>query len=280
MKLSLTEQYTKLDASHDAVDAAANRHIVALYWWRTVVSFSYPFASEYDAELAIPYDHKHQKVRYETPDGLPYDNPAGNRHHRAETLMGFSDLRFLINRRGRGMFAASDSWNVGVGLTLPTGKTEADPLTRGDNDLRHRHIQFGSGTFDPLIGVGYSRPLGKSLSFDANVGFQTSLYESSKGYRAPPVLDFSLGPRWKAFDRWEVSLHYTGIEQGRAHWHSRKDPNTGYFQQGILLSPSYRLTPSLMVNPTLQRTIAVSTRGEGDTFEMDWTYGVTVTAFF
>ncbi|MEY4549602.1 MAG: hypothetical protein RL685_5797, partial [Pseudomonadota bacterium] len=70
-----------------------------------------------------------------------------------------------------------------AGVALPLGSTEEDPFARARAGLSHQHIQFGSGTFQPLLALDAGLPLGRArLSGYAQAAL--FLYENAHGYRA------------------------------------------------------------------------------------------------
>jgi hypothetical protein len=66
---------------------------------------------------------------------------------------------------------------------LPLGRTEEDPFRLGDMGLPHQHIQFGNGTFDPLLALDVSRSFGR-LQAAAYGQAQLTLYANTKGFQA------------------------------------------------------------------------------------------------
>jgi hypothetical protein len=113
-------------------------------------------------------------------DGTAFNPDYENIHHRNETLFGLGDP--LLGGRA--------SWGVGravftarLGFTLPIGRTEADPFAAGRAGQPHQHIQFGTGTFNPLAGVDVGVPIGR-VSLTAYVQTFLVLYENRYGYRA------------------------------------------------------------------------------------------------
>lgn len=68
-------------------------------------------------------------------------------------------------------------------MSLPTGKVNPNPFRLGDEGLPHEHIQFGTGTFDPVLSVDLSRNFGPwSLAGFAQT--QLPLYRGPQGYQA------------------------------------------------------------------------------------------------
>jgi hypothetical protein len=120
-------------------------------------------------------------IEFTTPDGAPYEPLDADVHHRNETVAGLADP-WLLLRVGatwqRWWFAARP------GISLPLGRTEADPFELGDQGERHQHIQLGSGTFDPVLVLETSGPMG-DFTLQAFAQGNASLYENTHGYQAP-----------------------------------------------------------------------------------------------
>jgi hypothetical protein len=55
-------------------------------------------------------------------------------------------------------------WTIAArgGVTVPLGRTEPNPFTLGDLGLPHEHIQFGTGTWDPVVGLAAGRRWGET----------------------------------------------------------------------------------------------------------------------
>jgi hypothetical protein len=132
-------------------------------------------------EAQLPFRITRTTIVFRRLDGTPFVPDYENIHHRNETLVGFADPWLS----GRG------AWKLGIlglvakaGVTLPLGRTEPDPFARGRAGLRHQHIQFGTGTFNPVIGVDIAQPLGKQLRLNAYGQTLLFLYGNRYGYRA------------------------------------------------------------------------------------------------
>jgi len=63
------------------------------------------------------------------------------------------------------------------------GRTEENPFELGRRGLPHQHFQFGTGTWDPILGLGAGRRLG-SVNLALTGLFRFVVAESSRGYRA------------------------------------------------------------------------------------------------
>ena len=275
VRVRIGMQAAHLDGSHPDTVPVANEHIVGLNWVRVVADVSIAVAPGWDMETEIPYDVKQVTAKYELPDGRPFNNPQGDLHHRDETLEGVSDLSLVCNRRLASLVLEGDFLRIGVGFTIPTGRVEDDPYRLGAMGLKHEHIQFGSGTVDPLARLDYALQFG-SVGLDLSLSVRQPLYESSKGYHASGLFDLAIGPRLRAAEWISVSVHYVVSYQERAFWHDVPDSNSGYVQQGIAVAAPVAIGHGVTVVPMVMRTLSIRTRDKGDTYEMDWTGGIAI----
>jgi hypothetical protein len=152
------------------------------------------------AELRLSLRIVDVNPSYSELDGTPKSVP-NDIHHHDRTLVGPGDpwavMRFAA-ASGRFVSAAR------LGVTLPIGRTEPDPYALAEQGRWHEHLQFGTGTFMPIAGIGLSYGLERvDLSLSALGLF--SLYENGHGFRAPsrffastrttvPLLDRRLRP--------------------------------------------------------------------------------------
>lgn len=112
---------------------------------------------------------------------MPIAAPFGaDIHHRTETLVGPSDPWLSVRAAktlGRWAFAFR------AGVTLPVGSTVPNPFELAREGKVHEHIQFGTGTVDPLVGVELRRGVGR-FSIAGWMLAKSALYENSYHYRA------------------------------------------------------------------------------------------------
>jgi hypothetical protein len=120
------------------------------------------------------------RIHFVDLEHRPIDVPNGSIHHRNEDLSGPGDPWLLLHR-----VRAFGAWIVGArgGVSIPLGRTEPNPFELGRRGLPHQHIQFGTGTWDPVAGVAAGRRFGQ-------VGFVVSglarfvVSTNEHGYRA------------------------------------------------------------------------------------------------
>ncbi len=113
----------------------------------------YGFTDWLSAELQLPFRLSGTTIVYRSLDGTAFVPDHRDIHHRNETLVGLGDL--WLSARFRQRFGAF-SLAARAGLTLPLGRTEENPFAAGRAGLEHQHVQFGTGTVDPLLGLELS----------------------------------------------------------------------------------------------------------------------------
>ncbi|OJT19535.1 hypothetical protein BO221_34735 [Archangium sp. Cb G35] len=108
-------------------------------------------------EVQLPLRLSATTVRFTTLDGTPLTLDYENIHHRDETLFGIGDPwvtgRYAWRLGGVGVAAR-------LGVTVPLGGTVENPFALGAQGLPHQHVQFGTGTVQPLLGLEASHSWG------------------------------------------------------------------------------------------------------------------------
>lgn len=213
-------------------------------------SLSRTFNDTWDAVLRVPYLIKDQTAETVFPRSISDQDRAaairsGYSHHRTETYEGFADLELSVGWRTRDWLVDGSIFRFSLGTTVPVGDTEDDPLTAGDAGLEHLHVQFGNGTFDPLIDFYYGVPLNAQFAVSLFGRGRFPLYENDKGYRGSP--EITLAPRLTWLPHKRVSLHagLTASYYGYAEWYGRRDPNTGQLNLDASLGVGFKITDTL-----------------------------------
>ena len=229
------------------VEVVEHAHEVELDLTRYELSLSRTFNDTWDTVIRIPYFIKDQTASVVFPNGgSAADRDAairsGYAHHRTEVYEGFADIEATMGWRKRDLFGKDSVFRASFGLTLPTGETQADPLVAGDLGQEHLHIQFGNGTFDPLLDFYLGIPLSEKWAFSLYGKARVPLYKNSKGYRGP--VEASLLPRvtYLASKKLSLSAGLGANYYGYSEWNGRRDPNSGQFALNASLGAGYKFS--------------------------------------
>ncbi len=221
-----------VSANGKVIDVPLHRHHVNLNIFRIDVGLKYQLSSEWVLEANIPYETKTQEATLEEIDPVtPADWEAiirnRDNHHRNETYIGFADVDLFLGYRMPGLLRENDFLIARVGTTIPFGKTEEDPWQLGNAGLEHLHIQFGTGTFNPLVDLYYSLPIYKELKASASIRGKLPFYENSKTYRGSREVTYTGGLSYRVSDWLTFQAGYLGFYQSYALWAGERDINTG-----------------------------------------------------
>lgn len=266
----------------NVIDVPLHRHHVKLNIFRVDIGLKYQFGSQWMLEANIPYETKAQEATVEqidpvTPEQWDAIVRNGNNHHRNETYTGLADADILFAHQFHGVFKANDFFTGRFGTTIPFGKTEEDPWKLGAAGLEHLHIQFGTGTFNPIVDLHYRLPLYKGLDVNASIRGKFPFYENSKTYRASRELTYTGGLNYRFNDWLSLQAGYLGFYQSYAYWAGELDINTGLLFSmacvGASIATPYNIPVSVsLVLPLSQKTLYE----ESDTFEFGPLVSLTV----
>ena len=224
------------NTSHPSDDPALppHEHHVRLGLTHTELTANYGLRPNMQLSIRLPYDVKVMRVRYTLDDGTPYTPPYGEIHHRNETLRGISDPALRLD------FAPRPGFILGIGTTLPFGHIVPDPIALGLEGKPHEHIQFGSGTFQPLLSAQWSNP-----RFVASAETKLSLYENRNGFRAPTTFAWSAGPSFR-IRRFSIDPRLNGQFQTLGRWSGAIDEGSGFRDAGARLQVSTPVGPMIV----------------------------------
>ena len=229
------------------VEVGEHAHRVEMDLTRFEFSLSRTFNDTWDAVLRVPYFIKDQTAETVFPKNISEEDKAaairsGYAHHRTETYEGFSDLELSVGWRKTSFLLEGSVFRFSLGLTIPAGDTEDDPLVAGDAGLEHLHIQFGNGTFDPLLDFYFGLPLNERFAVSLFGRGRFPFYENDQGYQGS--IEGTLGPRitWLPHKRLSFSAGMTGSYYGYSEWSARRDPNSGQFALNASLGVGVKIT--------------------------------------
>ncbi len=242
-----------------------HRHDVKLNIFRVDVGLKYQLGSHWVLEANVPYETKVQEATIEeidpvTPEQWDAIVRNGNNHHRNETYTGLADGDISLAHHVHGIFKEDDFFTGRIGTTIPFGKTKEDPWKLGAAGLEHLHIQFGTGTFNPIVDLHYSLPVYKGLSANASIRGKLPFYENSKTYRASRELTYTSGLNYRFNDWLSLQAGYLGFYQSYAYWAGELDINTGLLfsmaSVGASIVTPYNIPVSVaLMLPLSQKTL-------------------------
>ncbi|HEV8231799.1 MAG TPA: hypothetical protein VGQ75_05585 [Thermoanaerobaculia bacterium] len=253
------------------IDIPPHRHKIELSLFRTEISVGYGWNEKLLLAMRLPYEIKDQHVSYRTLDGQPFTPPYGDIHHRTETLRGFGDGEVGVS------FSLAKDWLAGAGVTIPLGRTEPDPIELGRRGLKHEHIQFGSGTFDPKLSLQWSRPLG-GIRIAASVDARIPLYENEHGFKAPATVRWAAGPT-VAIGSTGIAAQYAGQYQSIGKWNGEVDEGTGFHNGGVFLRGTFLVAKGFRATPGIYREVYSHSLSD-ESFRQGTTYSIVLTRFF
>ena len=155
--------------------------------------------------MRIPVRLVRDRVAYEDLARAPFVPANPDRHHRDETLSGLADPELYLQAGG-----PVGHWSVAgkAGVSIPLGRTEPNPFELGRLGIEHQHIQFGTGTWVPILELGVGRPVG-GIDFRLTGITHLSLGENEHGYQAGNRHALLLDASYWPGERW-------GLETGLA----------------------------------------------------------------
>ncbi len=183
-------------------------------------------------QLNVPLRAVRSRVHYETLDREPFTPNEPDNHHRNETLYGIADPAAAVHYGWKG---ATWIFSTRVGVSIPLGKTEPNPFELGRQGLQHQHIQFGSGTFYPVLGMGVGRSIG---AYDLHLTgvARLPLYDNEHGYRPGARYGALLGAGRKFATRWTASTDFAFQHEEAETWNGVVEEEGNLGRDDLLLS--------------------------------------------
>lgn len=206
-------------------------HVLDVTVSETTATTSVGLADNVGLELLAPLRTVTTRVRFEDEERRPFVPAEGDIHHRDETVAGSGDpwLMLHVARPGRTWTAAARA-----GVSIPLGGTEPDPFELGRLGRRHQHVQLGTGTWDPLLGLAVGRrfgPFGLTATGFARLAFAENEHGYRAGHRfqAGVLADRAVSGPWRASAGLELS------REEPERWHGRLDEEEGNLGRTDLL---------------------------------------------
>lgn len=144
----------------------------------------YAFTNDFNARIIFPYAVKNLKMHNNTTGvGGDFNSRGlGDIHVRG-------NYRFMSQRDG-----AWANWGIVFGAYLPTGKTDKNfTLNNGTTLPNHapNSMQLGSGSFDPYLGVGFTKFMDKHR-VDGDILYRLNT-KGDNSYEVGDKIEYNLG---------------------------------------------------------------------------------------
>jgi len=182
--------------------------------------------------LTVPLRMVRDRIRFEDLARQSYVPPQPDTHHRNETLWHVADpqLAALFTRQ-------PGAWTLGasIGTSMPVGRTEPNPFVLGRLGLPHQHIQFGTGTWDPMVASSASRSFG-ATGVNASATAKMSLYENTHGYRAGNRYDMLFGASRRFGGTWGANAGLLLDRESPEKWDGRIEEEGNLGRTDLMLT--------------------------------------------
>jgi hypothetical protein len=185
-------------------------------------------------ETGASLRHITSRIHFLDPDRRPLTLPNGSIHHRNETLVRPGDPWVMLHG-ARGL----RGWSVEgrAGISIPLGRTEPNPFELGRLGLPHEHVQFGTGTWDPMIEAGVGRRIGEwNTSLTTHARFVVST--NDHGYRAGDRYHASANAERHVAGRWRGAVGVDLVREETETWNGRREEEGNLGRTDVLASVS------------------------------------------
>lgn len=185
----------------------------------------YGLTDLFGLQLQVPFKLIDSGIVYRREDGSVFTPPEADVHHRNETLAGVTDPWL----QGRVGWRAGDWTFVGrAGVSLPIGRTEADPFAAGARGEAHQHFQFGAGVPTPLLGFDVSRVFERFFA-SAYAQSQLSFWENAHGFQQGHRVGGGLSGGARVVGNLRLSALVDVMHENAERWQGRvqQDGNLG-----------------------------------------------------
>ena len=270
---SAHNEFEGLSEDGEVVALPLHEHDIRLNVARLELNLQYIIRADWAVRLFLPYERKDQSVAAVriapmTEQEWAAAQRGSQRHHQTVEKDGFTDglLRVLHSRTN--LFAAGDQLTISPGLTLPFGETSPRPDIEG----RHFLLQFGNGTYDPMLDISYFNKATANLELLASISQRYPLDTNDHGFRGSRETSWRAGASY-SWDLTRLTASVNGIRTGFATWDGEPNYNTGIESYDGALSLGIKLPGEGYLNATVSLPISRRNRSElGDSFDRGATF--------
>jgi hypothetical protein len=226
LRLDLAVTGSRADAQHDAFcpdigpicavrDEPPQQHHTRLWIGELRLFAEHGLRPGIAVQAIAPFRTIVTRTRYTDLAGNPITLDYPSIHHHDETLAGPGDVQVLLHF-ARALGAARAGLRLGV--SLPVGVVHDNPYVLGAMGLPHEHIQFGTGTFDPVAGADLGR-VWRRWSLTGFGQAQVPLYQGPKGYQAGArAVAGVTASAWRAAGGISARIGVLGLHENAERW--------------------------------------------------------------
>jgi len=213
---------TAVHAEHEAhyvFEPDIGYHIIDMRLLDLNLTAQYQLNSWVGVELVAPYRLVEVDASFLGNDMEPISDSASDIHHRDEVIQGFADLQFVGTAQIPSLVEPLNTHlSLQVGFSIPTAQTQPNPFTLGEVGLRHQHIFFGTGTYDPIGGLAF-RTIFPDFDLIGWTRTKASLTENKHGYQGPTISSGALGIKTGfGLEKWSFILQQEVQHETPAKW--------------------------------------------------------------
>ena len=132
--------------------------------------------------------------------------------------------------------------------------------------MQHLHLQFGTGTFDPLLELSYRNSVSDRFSIGGHLFSRFPFSENNKGYRGPIETTGGLVLDYKVNRTVSVHVNPTVNYQGFAHWVGEQDIHSGLIGTSVLLGMAVHSWKETEIGVDFLCPVSQRTLSDGDAF--------------
>lgn len=281
MSIRLGTLGTYVHTQHDDFDDVVGQGAIPIIHDQDItiaearLSLDVGLTRHFAASLVVPVRVVSTTIDYLDATGKVVELVEPSTHHRDETLTGIADPTLIGS--------VTHAWGAlritgRAGLSIPLGRTEKDPFAMPD--LPHEHIQFGTGTVNPIVAADATYAWDQ-WRFGGYVFTQQTVYENAKGYQAGDRYAAGIGLR-RALGRWSVRGGLEMQAESYERWNGDRhndEGNQGRIDAMVAGGASWGATDNLSVD--VQVKIPFVTHVVGGQLDMPallelgatWTFG-------
>ena len=213
--------------------------------------------------VSLPIELKHFTIRHELMDGAAYTVPYSLMVGATGPVVGLGDMS-VTGRIAKKVLGQPILLDAAVGVALPTGRISPNPFDPALPATQRQHRQFGNGTVDPLVRLGFVlswRPVGVIVRGTTRI----PLYANKFGYRGQFTLGGSAGivatlPEPAQTVRLLALVDATHASAAR--WDGEKALNSGRDAIGLRLGAEWSITPKFVVQAQITSTLIETLQGD------------------